>query len=442
MDNKDKLSLRTKLGFGVGDLGGNLLFTALSFWSLNYLTDTVGLAAGAAGTALLAGKLWDAVVDPLVGLASDRTRTRWGRRRPYILFGALPLAASLAFFFVAPALDGQTPLFWWAFLAFALLNMAFSVVNIPYGSLTPELTSDYNERMNLNGYRFGFAIVGTLIGATAVQPILDLFPGNPKQGFAVVGLVFGLVVACSSLLTGFSVRERPLAIEARPSSFLTSWRVVLGNRPFRIVLGSYALHLLGITFLSGTMVYLFEYVLGARGASTLAMGLLLVVAMGFIPLSVLFSSRFGKVRTYQLAMLVLAAASLTVWFFGPTLGPNFVVGVMGFAGMGLGFSYAPPYALLPDAIEVEARRTGKRDEGAYYGVWNVAVKLGQAGAVGAAGLLMGWAGYVAHEVHQGASALAAIQALVGPIPAFFFLAAALLLTRYPLDEKTYREAIG
>ena len=438
----EKLSLRTKLGFGVGDLGGNLLFTALSFWALNYLTDTVGLAAAAAGTALLAGKLLDAVVDPLVGLASDRTRTRWGRRRPYILFGALPLAASLAFFFAAPVFQSQTALFWWAFAAFALLNMAFSVVNIPYGSLTPELTADYNERMNLNGYRFGFAIVGTLLGATAVQPVLDLFPGNPRGGFTAVGLVFGLLVACSSLITGLAVRERPLATEARPSSLVKSWRQVLGNRPYRIVLGTYALHLLGITFLSGTMVYLFEYVLGARGSANLAMGLLLVVAMVFIPISVVFSRKFGKVLTYQTAMLVLAATSLTVWLFGPTLGPDFVVAVMGVAGMGLGFSYAPPYALLPDTIEVEARRSGTRDEGAYYGVWNVAVKLGQAGAVGAAGLLMGWAGYVAHEVHQGAPALAAIQSLVGPVPAFFFLAAALLLTRYPLDEETYNDAIG
>jgi len=437
----DKLTMRTKLGFGIGDLGGNLLFTALSFWALNYLTDTVGLAAAAAGTALLAGKLLDALVDPFVGLASDRTRTRWGRRRPWILLGALPLGASLVFFFTAPALVGQTPLFWWAFAAFALLNMAFSVVNIPYGSLTPELTTDYHERMNLNGYRFGFAVVGTLAGATAVQPLLDLFPGDPKAGFAAAGLVFGGIVAFTSLLTGVAVRERPLAAEARPASLLTSWKTVFGNRPYRIVLGTYALHLLGITFLSGSLVYLFEYVLGSRGASSLAMGVLLVVAMVFIPVSVVFSKRFGKVRTYQLAMLVLAAAALTVWLFGAMFGPGFVVGVMAVAGVGLGFSYAPPYALLPDTIEVEARRAGTRDEGAYYGVWNVAVKLGQAGAVGASGLIMGWAGYVAHEA-QGAPALAAIQALVGPVPAFFFLAAALLLTRYPLDEKTYQAAIG
>lgn len=439
---EERLSVRTKVGFGVGDLGGNLLFTALSFWALHYLTDTVGLAAAAAGTALLVGKLWDAVVDPLVGLSSDRSRTRWGRRRPWIVLGALPLAGALGFFFAAPALVDQTALFWWATFAFTLLNVAFSVVNIPYGSLTPELTTDYNERMSLNGYRFGFAIVGTLAGATAVQPILALFPGNPRQGFVVVGLVFGAIVALSSLTTGLVVRERPLAPTSRPASIASSWKVVLGNLPYRIVLGTYTLHLLGITFLSGSLVYLFEYVLGARELSNLALGVLLVVAMAFVPLSVLFSRRFGKVRTYQCAMVVLALASLAVWLLGTTGGPWFVVGVMAFAGMGLGFSYAPPYALLPDAIEVEARKQGTRDEGAYYGVWNVAVKLGQAGGVGASGLVMGWAGYVAHLDRQGAPALAAIQALAGPIPAFFFVAAALLLLRYPLDKKTYQQAIG
>ncbi|HTH14229.1 MAG TPA: MFS transporter, partial [Spirochaetia bacterium] len=178
----EKLSLKTKLGFGIGDLGGNLFFTALSFWALHYLTDVVGLAAASAGAALMVGKLWDAFVDPVVGMMSDRTRTRWGRRRPYLLFGALPLGLVMALFFAAPGLTGQAPLFWWALLVFALLNTAYSFVNIPYGSLTPELTADYHERTALNGFRFGFAVVGTLLGAVLVQPILGLIPGNPKAG--------------------------------------------------------------------------------------------------------------------------------------------------------------------------------------------------------------------------------------------------------------------
>ncbi len=436
----EKLTLRTKLGFGVGDLGGNLFFTVLSFWALNYLTDTVGLAAAGAGAALMAGKLWDAFVDPFVGLLSDRTRTRWGRRRPFLLLGALPLGATLALFFLSPAFIDQTALFWWALLVFALLNTAYSFVSVPYSSLTPELTADYQERMVLNGYRFGFAIVGTILGAALVQPILAFFPGDKKAGFLAVGILFGAVVALTAFLTGLSVRERAASSEkSRP--LWKSWGDVWKNGPYRIIIGAYTLHLLGITFLSGMLVYYFKYVLGDEGGTTFAMLLLLVVAMVFIPVSVVFSKKFGKVRTYQVALLILASASLVVSLFGAGNGTGFVLAVMAGAGVGMGFSYAPPFAIVPDTIEVEAKRTGRREEGAYYGLWNFAIKLSQAGGVAGAGLVLSWAGYVADQ-KQSASALAAIQALVGPVPAFFFVAAALLLLLYPLDERTYKNAVG
>jgi GPH family glycoside/pentoside/hexuronide:cation symporter len=437
----EKLSLKTKLGFGVGDLGGNLFFTVLSFWALNYLTDTVGLAAAGAGAALMIGKLWDAFVDPFVGLMSDRTRSRWGRRRPFLLLGALPLGAALVLFFTAPSLSGQASLFWWALFVFALLNTAYSFVSVPYSSLTPELTADYQERMVLNGYRFGFAILGTLLGAALVQPILGFFPGDRKGGFLAVGLIFGVVVALTALLTGATVREKSHVLAEKPTSLWKSWVAVWKNGPYRVIIGAYTLHLLGITCLSGMLVYYFKYVLRNEGETTLAMLLLLVVAMVFIPVSVVFSKKFGKVRTYQVAMLVLAAAALAVSLWGAGNGTGFVLAVMAGAGVGMGFSYAPPFAIVPDAIEVEARRTGRREEGAYYGLWNFAIKLSQAGGVAGSGLILGWAGYVADQ-KQTPSALLAIQALIGPVPAFFFVAAAILLLFYPLDEKAYKKAVG
>lgn len=437
----EKLSVSTKLGFGVGDLGGNLFFTVLSFWAANYLTDSVGLAAALAGTALMAGKLWDAFVDPVVGLVSDRTRSRWGRRRPYLLFGAIPLGLSLALFFTAPGPADQGFLFWWALLVYALLNTTYSLVNIPYGSLTPELTADYHERTSLNGYRFGFAVVGTILGAALVQPIGGFFPGNPKAGYQAVGIIFGVIVAVTALITGFSVREKPVTHRAPPTSIWKSWAGVLRNKPFRIILGSYFLHLLGINFLSGMLVYYFKYVLGNEGATTLAMILLLVIAGAFIPVSVWFSGRFGKVKTYQVSLVILASAALVVALLGGALGEGFVLAVMAVAGIGMGFGYVPPYAIVPDAIEVEARKTGQREEGAYYGVWNFAVKISQTGAVFVYLGVMSAAGYVAN-VDQGPGALLAIQVLIGPVPAGFFLASALLLLTYPLDKKAYENAVG
>ena len=436
-----KLSLKTKLGFGDGDLGGNLFFTVLSFWALNYLTDTVGLAAVGAGAALMIGKIWDAFVDPFVGLMSDRTKSRWGRRRPFLLLGALPLGAALAFFFMAPDLSNQTALFWWVLLMFALLNTAYSFVSVPYSSLTPELTSDYQERMVLNGYRFGFAILGTILGAALVQPILGFFPGERKAGFLAVGIIFGIVVALTALLTGASVREKGDGPAEKPRSLWKSWADVWKNGPFRVIIGAYTLHLIGITCLSGMLVYYFKYVLGDEAGTTLAMLLLLVVAMVFIPISVVFSKKFGKVRTYQVALVILALAALVVSFFGAGGGTGFVLAVMAGAGVGMGFSYAPPFAIVPDTIEVEAKKTGRREEGAYYGLWNFAIKLSQAGGVAGSGVVLGWAGYVADQ-KQSPSALMAIQVLIGPVPAAFFLAAAVLLLFYPLDEKTYQKAVG
>jgi GPH family glycoside/pentoside/hexuronide:cation symporter len=167
MDENQKLPVKVKLGFGIGDIGGNLYFTVVAFWLMNYFTDTVGLAAGIAGVAFGIGKVWDAITDPLMGFISDRTRSRWGRRRPYLLFGSFVWFIAMIILFTNPQLDNRSALFVWAVAAYCFLSTAFTVVNVPYSSLTPELTKDYHERSSLNGYRAVFMVIGTLIGAGA-----------------------------------------------------------------------------------------------------------------------------------------------------------------------------------------------------------------------------------------------------------------------------------
>ena len=204
--SEKKLPIKTKMGFGICDLGGNLFFTAMGFWSLNYLTDVVGLTAAAAGLAVMIGKLWDAVTDPMVGFLSDRTRSKLGRRKPYMLWGSIPLMLTMWLFFSKPLVSGAMPQFVWVTIALCLLNTAYTLVNIPYNSLTPELTDDFNERTSLNGFRFGFAVFGTMLGAGAVLPIVGLFP-NKAAGFSGMGLVLGIVMAVTALITVFSVKE-------------------------------------------------------------------------------------------------------------------------------------------------------------------------------------------------------------------------------------------
>ncbi|MBL8968820.1 MAG: MFS transporter [Spirochaetaceae bacterium] len=431
------LSLRTKLGFGIGDLGGNLFFTAMGFWSLNYLTDTAGLAAAAAGAAVMVGKIWDAVTDPMMGFISDRTKSRWGRRRPYFLFGAFPLLLAMWWFFSAPPFKSTLGGAVWAAIALCALNTAYTVVNIPYGALTPELTKDYHERTSLNGFRFGFAVVGTILGAAAVQPIVGLFGGDKRAGFSAVGLVMGAVMASTILVTFLSVREPANASEEAPTErFFPTFLAVFKNRPYVILLAVYACNLTGITFVQGILVYYFKYVYGAESMTTLAMILLLVTAMACVPLSVLAAKRFGKKRTYQFALLVIAVACMAIFFLGHRLGPNFTLAVMVFAGVGIGFGYVPPFAMLPDAIELDAARTGKRKEGAFYGMWTFTSKLGVSLATVLSGLILGIAGYVP-DAAQGAGSILAIRLLLGPIPAAVLLLGILVVERYPIDEAAY-----
>lgn len=436
-----KLPIRTKLGFGICDLGGNLFFTALGFWSLNYLTDTVGLAAGLAGIAVMVGKLWDAVTDPMMGFISDRTRSRWGRRRPYLLFGSLPLLLAMWFFFTNPHIGNQIVLAVWAAIALMLLNTAYTVINIPYSSLTPELTDDYHERTSLNGFRFGFAVFGTILGAAAVQPIVAAFP-NKSAGFSAVGAILGTVMALTALATFISVREKDHSKTEMPKEgFFATYGSVFKNKPYLILLGTYALNMTGLTFVQGILVYYTKYIYRNEGITTPAMVLLLLVAMVCIPVSVLVSKKVGKKLTYQISFAVLASACAAIYFLGHVLGPNFFLAMMVYAGVGIGFGYVAPWAMIPDTVEYDALMTGKRKEGAFYGMWTFVSKSGQSLSIFLSGLILAWGGYVA-DAAQTEGAKSAIRLLIGPLPALVMIGAILLIQIYPLDEKTYEKLIA
>ncbi len=432
------LSVKQKLGFGIFDLGGNMFFTLMGFWTLNFLTDTVGLAAALAGTAVMMGKAWDAVTDPVMGFISDRTLSRWGRRRPYLLFGAIPMLLAMWFFFTKPGFSGSLALTIWATLALMLLNTAATVINIPYSSLTPELSDDYHERTSLNGYRFGCAIFGTILGAAAVQPLVDIFP-TKARGFSMMGLILGTVMLITTLLTFCGTKEKVHTKADLPTgSLLSTYRAVFSNKPFVLLLLTYAFHIMALTFVQSILVYYTRYVYNSADLTTIAMLLLLLVAMVFIPISVLVSKRIGKKRTYQICFGIISSACIIIFFLGHILGPHFFLGMMVYAGIGVGFSYVAPYAMVPDTIDFAATRDGERNEGAYYGMWTFVSKLGTALSVFLSGIILSLGGYIAEAV-QGSGAIMAIRFLIGPIPAIIFIGALVVIQFYPLDEKAFRE---
>ncbi len=434
----EKLTLKTKVGFGICDLGGNLFFTVIAFLLLNYLTDTVGIAAGMAGTIIMIGKIWDAVTDPVIGYVSDRTRTRWGRRRPFILFGSFPLFIAMIIMFTNPRIEGQTALFIWGVAAFCFLGLAYTLVNIPYSSLTPELTRDFHERTSLNGYRFGFAVVGTLAGAGAALPLVNAF-ADRNTGFTVMGALFGFAMLVTALVTFFTVRE-PENPEIPTEGFFLTYLKVFKSRPFVLIMLTYALHITALTIVSGIAIYYFKYIHNDEPKTTIAMLILLATAMVFIPVSVVVSKRIGKKAVYGIGMFVFAVAIMLLFFLGHARPVTFSFAMMFFAGTGMGFTYAMPYAMVPDAIEYDYLETGERTEGAFYGIWTFCFKIGQALALGITGMVLSLSGYVAGAA-QADTALFGIRLLLGPIPAVIFGLAVFSLWRYPINEERYNEML-
>jgi GPH family glycoside/pentoside/hexuronide:cation symporter len=446
-----RLTVKQKLGFGIFDLGGNMLFTLMSFWALKYLTDTVGIAAAWAGVAVMIGKAWDAVTDPMMGFISDRTLTRWGRRRVYLLFGAVPMMLSMVFFFTSPSYLPYSTHIAWAIVALMFLNTASTIINVPYASLTPELTTDYHEQSSLNGYRFGCAVFGTIAGAGAVEPLVKIFakPGAPdplvdQRGFSIMGLILGSIMMIATLLTFLGTKEKQYRKEDLPKdTFIDTYKIVFRNKPFVILLATYALHMTGISFLTTILAYYTNYVLKRSDITTIALVLLLLTAMVFIPISVLVSKKIGKMRTYQICFAILASACITIFYLGHRLPVEFFYALMVYAGIGVGFSYVAPFAMVPDAIEYEAAKTGQRNEGAYYGMWTFISKLGTALAIFVSGQILQFGGYIS-QAGEGAaiqppSVFGAIRTIIGPIPMIILIAAIAVVQLYPLDRTEYRK---
>jgi glycoside/pentoside/hexuronide:cation symporter, GPH family len=434
-----KLPFWTKLGFGICDLGGNLFFTMMGFYLLFFMTDVVGLAAGLAGTALMIGKIWDAVTDPTVGFISDRTRSRWGRRRPYMFVGALFLFLTMILMFTAPGYETQTQLFIWAAVMYSLLCTAYTLVNIPYGALTPELTTDYNERTVLNAYRMSSAVVGTLLGAGLVLPLVGM-AASIKSGWTLSGTVMGAVMMVTALITVFSVRE-PVHSEA-PSAqnIFKSYAQVLGMKTFLTCLIPWTMHITGITIIQGALLYFYVYLFGSEASFQLALVALLLTSMIFIPIWTIISKRIGKKLSYNLGMLIVALVILVLFVIGHRVPVEVTYLLMALAGVGFATQYVMPYSIIPDVVEFDYAENGVRREGVFYGLWTLTSKIGQAFAIALSGWTLSVFGYIP-DVAQTDLSLLGIRLLCGPIPVLFFITGIVVLSFYPITREKYQEIL-
>ena len=448
MTNIQKLPWYTKLAFGAGDMGPAIATQINGFFLLNFLINVAGLNPGAAGTLLLVVKVWDAVNDPLVGWLTDKTLSRWGRRRPWILFGAIPFGLAFFFHWLVPPF-GEAGKFWYYLIMALLLDTAFTVVNVPYTALTAELTPDYDERTSLNSFRFSFSILSGVGSAFFHTQILNAFKNDPLTGNAVSVGIWALVSVLGFLATFAGVREpeTKMAKKEDEAGFLDGIRIALTNRPFVLVTLIYLSTWLTMQFIQNN---LFIYTRDWLGLDTGLFGFLLlgiqVSAFIWVLIWGKVSERIGKKNVFYIGGVIFIASLLGLFFVQrEQVTQVFVLGII--AGAGLGVGYLIPWSMLPDVIELDELETGQRREGVFYGFFVFLQKMGLSLGLFISGWVLDLAGYIkavpgGADPIQPESVLLALRWLVGPVGVVILLLGFVATYLYPITKEKHAEILA
>ena len=437
----DHLPRRTKFAYGLGDLGFSLTSTILGAYFAIFLTDVVGIPAGTAAAAIFLGRTWDYINDPIIGHISDRTRTRWGRRRPFFLFGALPLALTFTMMWWRPPWDGTLALAVYYALAYVLYDTAATFGYMPFVALAPDLTSNYDERTSLMSYRVLFSVVGSLIAFTIPLLLVGAFRPENASKILSMGAAFGLVSALPLVVTFFGTRERREYVDRPVPSLRESLRATRSNRPFLFSLWMYLMTWLPVEIVQATLLFFVVHVARREAQSDLLMATIFVVAIIALPLWQWASNWRGKRWAYIAGIAFWAVVQIVLITVTPAtaLVPLLILCVL--AGVGVSAAHLLPWAILPDAVEWDEWQTGERHEGMFFSLTSLAQKVASSIAVPLTLLVLEITGYVPNAAEQPAGALLGIRIAIGPIPAVLLCVGIAVAFFYPLGRDQHRQIV-
>lgn len=415
--NTNTLNWPVRIAYGAGDFYGGASITIISLLYLFFLTNVIGLQPILAGTVMLIGRVVDGTIDPFLGLLTDRTRTRWGRRSPYFLWMAMPVAVVYVLLWTPLSLASQTALFAWCTLTYVLSVITFSAVMTPYAALAPELTPHYDERTVLVNTRMAFSIIGALFGAVLPKMIVDVFGDNPGRGYPVMALGFGVVFAGIWLMMFFVMKGREqLCQRSESAEILMALRSVFSNRSFMALIGIYLFSFITNDILSANFIYFLTFYLLKDGLFTPIMGALLVSAALSLPVYIQLSRRLSKRGAYFIGAGYWVVVLASLFLLGPHTPVALILAIAVLLGLGMGISYAIPWAMLPEVVDIDEVVSGQRQEGVYAGIMTFLRQVSSSVAVFGIGAILQFTGYNAELTIQPPQAVSAIRLINTLIP--------------------------
>ncbi len=438
----ERLSRLTKILYGFGDTGFSLTTTIIGAYFAIFLTDVVGIAPGTAAIAIFIGRSWDYINDPLIGHLSDRTRTRWGRRRPFLLFGALPFALSYALLWFRPPLESQALLAGYYALAYVLFESAATFVYMPYFSLTPELTSSYDERTSLTAYRMFFSILGSLVAFTIPLMIVGTFRPENAPRVMLMGAIFAVASALPLLVVFLGTRERREYQELKQPSLRQSLRAAVGNRPFVFGMVIFLLTWVAIDLLQVSLLYFIKYVVQREADSDLIMAVIFVTAILVLPFWEWTSRRWNKRLAYAAGIAFWVVVQLILITLNAGTALPLIVGLCALAGIGVSAAHVLPWSIMPDAIEWDEWKTGERHEGMFYSLVTLAQKVASSITIPLVLLMLQATGYAPTAEFQPGSALVGIRVVIGPLPALLLMGGIFFALLYPLSRESHQRIVA
>ena len=448
------IKLKEKIGYGFGDMASSMFWKLFGSYLMIFYTDVFGLPAAVVGTLFLVTRVWDSAFDPIVGVVADRTHSRWGKFRPYLLFLAIPFSVIGVLTFVTPPFGDNGKLVY-AYVTYSLMMMVYSAINVPYASLLGVMSDNPKERNTLSTYRMAFAYIGSFIALLLFMPMVNFWSGHSKeiaaqqQGWTLAVAV--IAVMCALLFIGCFAftRERVKALHEKQAPLKEDLKDLWKNRPWWILLGAGVAALVFNSIRDGATVYYFKYFIVEEdfqtisffGVSFVLSGLYLSVGqianIAGVILAAPVSNRIGKKQTYMGSMAIATVLSiLFFWFDKDNLALIFTFQIL--ISICAGSIFPLLWSMYADCTDYSELKTGNRATGLIFSSSSMSQKFGWAIGSALTGWLLSYFGFVANEVQQ-AEAIQGIKMFMSCLPAAGTLLSIVFISMYPLSEKKMLE---